>query len=130
MLSVLGVHCPRPLPAADFPFGPGVGFAPFSLSPGQIVSVTALNVEPPGIASPSKLASGSCAGGIIFESYDAEGKLRKRTALKNLQPGKSTTVELSRRELTKRPASIEIRAVILFGYRAGTLLDRGAARIL
>lgn len=130
VLAIASVLYPRPSPVADFPSGPGVGFAPVSLGRGQILRVTAGNVEPPEAMSAERLASGSCAGGVSFEFYNDKGELLKRKSLKNLQPGKSAAVELSRQELPDRPSAIEVRAVILFGYGGGTPLDRESARIL
>jgi hypothetical protein len=107
------------MPAADLPTWPGVGFAMAGLAPGQTARINALNVGGGQVLQPSRIAQGSCGGGVTFEFYSAAGELLKKTMIPNLSPGKAALLDLSHKDLPKGAARTEVRAVLRFGYSGG-----------
>jgi hypothetical protein len=89
----------------------GVGFAMIGVAIGQTARINALNA-----GSASSTQDSSCS--VTMQFLDNQGQLLKQMVV-SLQPGKGTSLDLSRDQLPGDDPRAEIRAVLLFGYSGG-----------
>lgn len=100
-------------PPASIPTQPGLGFAIFSIAPGQSMRVNALNSGP---VVPIQDPAG-CQVTLAF--FDSNGQKLKQASIAGLEPGKAAHLDISREEFQGDDSRAGIRAVLQFGYFGG-----------
>ena len=89
----------------------GSGFPMVGIASGQSARINALNTANQAPTNPT-----SCT--VTLQFVDTSGKLLKQTTV-NLQPGTSTSLDLSWDELSVSDLRSEVRAILLYGYSGG-----------